>query len=142
MNRLFRIEDLLVISNEEKVIDLLKCNDDLINHGILLNQDQALMLVKRNNQVLMDYKRIEIDNIFLTKIVTSFGNSLYIDKKYFANTIADIIDLFYYLKNDNEDIDDETIINFLFESFDGVCKGSIDLLIKEVYKYKEELNGR
>ena len=142
MKRLFKIEDLLVVTNEEKVIDLLKCNDDLINHGILLNQDQALMLVKRNNQVLMDYKRIEIDNIFLTKIVTSFGNSLYIDKKYFANTIADIIDLFYYLKNDNEDIDDETIINFLFESFDGICKGSIDLLIKEVYKYKEELNGR
>lgn len=109
--------------------ELLTVNEDIKNYGLSLTKDEALSIIEKRNESLEDNGRIEFNNVLVKKLIIEFANSSYITKDNFAETIYDLIDIFYFYKNETYDkIPDDNLITIMRDSFDNECEGSLELL--------------
>ncbi|MDD6498198.1 MAG: DUF6323 family protein, partial [Solobacterium sp.] len=72
-------------------------------------------------------------NIFsaLDLLVSTFINSRYTNQNEFEELIFDLTELFYTLKNDSDDlIDDSEIIAFLFDAYENFANGEMEILYR------------
>jgi len=81
--------------------------------------------------------RVEFGGGIITKIISSFCDSPYIMQNNYVETIDDLIETFYYYKNETmEEISDDELIEFMKEYFDNRCQGDLELLR---YKYLDTI---
>ena len=53
----------------------------------------------------------------------------YISQDNYATTVSELIETFYYFKNETlDEVSDEDLIDLMEELFDGRCQGSMELL--------------
>lgn len=81
----------------------------------------------------------------IEKIIKEFCDSPYINKENYESTLYELIDIFYEYKNETMDlITDDELIDFMKNSFDGICKGDIEYLAGTImYQMREKLiNGK
>jgi hypothetical protein len=62
-------------------------------------------------------------------IIKVFSVSEYINQQNYAQTVHELLELFYYLKTESRDrIGDRELIEILFDKFENECHGSLDLM--------------
>lgn len=109
--------------------EILKCNDYTLNYGLTLTEPQALELAETRTYALKASGRIELGGGIIDKIIEQFCDSPYITMYNYTDTIHELVELFYYYKNESLDlVNDYDLIKFMKQAFDGACQGSLELL--------------
>lgn len=117
---------------KQAVNEVIKCNDYTVQYGLTLTAEQALELVEARSQALSENGRVEFGGGVLDKLILEFCDSPYISAHNYTQTLHELLDIFYYYKNETLDlVGDDDLIKYMKTSFDGVCKGSLDLLSEQ-----------
>ena len=73
--------------------------------------------------------RFEFGTDTVSKLIFAFSDSPYLTQSHYAETLHDLIELFYYFKSEtSEALDDDTLIALMKDYYDHVCEGSMELL--------------
>lgn len=113
----------------QAVQEIIQCNDFTTKYGLSLTEQQAMELVETRNQVLSANGRVEFSGGIIHKIIQEFCDSPYITKGNYVTTIQELIEIFYYYKNETEDlVSDDDLIYFMGNAFNHKCQGSLELL--------------
>ncbi len=120
---------------------ILACNEEIRKYGLVLTEQQALALVQTRTNALRENKRIELNGGIIDKLILAFCNSPYIDKDTYEDTLHELINLFYDLKNSTWDtVSDDDVIEFMKNAFDNRCHGSLELLSGEALRLSEHIH--
>ncbi len=116
---------------KEKILGL---NGKLSENGLILSEKQALSIAEARESSLLSNGRIEFSGETAEKIILEFGKSTCIDRDTFADTVCELIDIFYYLRNDYPEtrLSDDRLISVMRECFDNECAGDTGLLADAV----------
>ncbi len=99
-------------------------------YGLALTEAQAMALVETRSTSLKATGRIEFGGGIVGKIILEFCDSPYLVMGNYEEVLHDLIAAFYYYKNETLDLmTDDELIKYMKKAFDGVCQGSVDLLI-------------
>ena len=126
---------------KQAVQEVMKCNNLTKRFGLQLNETQALMLVETRTYALQENGRIEFGGGVIDQIINEFCDSPYLSMDNYEETLHELLEIFYQYKNETMDlINDEELIQFMKESFDGCCQGSLELLAgRELYNFARRL---
>jgi len=117
------------IAQKQAENEIVKCNEFTEDYGLVLTNSQAIELVETRSFALGANGRIEFGGGVIDKIIKEFCDSPYISMSNYADTLHELIKIFYYYKNETLDLlSDDDLIEFMKESFNGVCRGSIEIL--------------
>lgn len=120
---------------------LLGLNGKLAENGLILSEKQALSIAEARKASLLSNGRMEFSGETAEKITLEFSGSSCIDKDSFSDTVCELIDIFYYLRNDYPEtrLSDDRLISIMRECFDDECAGDTGLLADAV---PEKLSGK
>ncbi|MGE5403891.1 MAG: DUF6323 family protein [Candidatus Saccharibacteria bacterium] len=120
---------------------ILGTNDRSQKHQLKLSEADAVEIIEARDMALKNLGRFELNFNIIHEIITTFCSSPYINQLDYAATICDLVEIFYYMKNETGDqIGDNEIIGFMRHHFDNQCFGSIELLVgRELESLLEEL---
>lgn len=136
-NLLMSIPDSILI--QQAFMEIQQINEETLEYGLKLSEADTKAIIEVRNEALSSYGRVEFGGGIITKIISSFCDSPYIWQQNYVETINDLIEIFYYYKNESMDeISDDELIDFMKEYFDNKCQGDLDLL---KYKYLEAVSG-
>lgn len=114
---------------EEKVTEILKCNDVSSRYGITLNESDAKELIVVRQETMRDVGLIEFRSSIVEEVILAFCNSQFITKYDYLDILSQLVEIFYYYRSEvDELLSDEDIIKYLRLSFEGPCQGSLDYL--------------
>ncbi len=128
-------------SRENAISIIISTNQLSQKHCVVLTEKDALQIIDARNNALKDTGRIELDLRVINKIIRTFCQSPYINQANYADMICELVEAFYYMKNETrEQIDDDDLIYIMRDYFDNRCFGSIDLLTgRELEKLVDEI---
>lgn len=134
----------LDVINKRKEIEIKKirkCNEYTSNFGLTLSDNQINNIIERRIETLKNTERIEFRESVIDKIIKEFCDSAYIFQSNYAETIYELIEIFYEYKNETFDlVSDNELIDFMKKSFDGICQGDLDYLSGTVmYKMRQNV---
>lgn len=108
---------------------LLALNPRLERHGLTLTSGEAAQIAESHAHSLARADRMEFAPGALAKLAETFSDAPDVRREDFADTLCDLIDLFYQLKNEWEDrIPDDDLMGRMRTLFDDPCHGSVALL--------------
>lgn len=97
--------------------------------GMTISAEQAAMLVQHQRAALRDVGRVDFGGGVLKKLAAAFCGSPYIQANNWADTLAQLTELFYALKNETQDqLGDDALIAAMAARFNGDAGGSLDAL--------------
>lgn len=118
---------------KNEISKIANCNKILNKYGININEKEVMKIAKRRTESLKQYGRIELGDWIIPKIIKEFSDSPYVSQKNFSNTICELIDIFYYYKNETKDlIGDEKLIEFMKKYYDELAHGDLDYLSSKI----------
>ena len=88
---------------KQAVSEVLSCNDITEKYNLLLTNTQAAALVETRVTALKDNGRIEFGAGVIEKIILAFCDSPYISMHNYEETIHELLEIFYYYKNESND---------------------------------------
>lgn len=122
----------LEIVNKRKQIEIAnikKCNEYTSQYGLALSDNQISNLLERRKETLKEAGRIEFREGIIDKLIKEFCDSPYINQENYAETLYELVEIFYEYKNETMDlISDDELIGFMKKSFDGICQGDLEYL--------------
>ncbi len=111
------------------ISEVLKTNQESEKHGLILTATQAQEIVEARNLAIQSHGRLELGIEAAQKIIAAFCTSPYISREEYVLTINELIDIFYHVKNETEDlIGDDEMISTMKEFYNNSCQGSLELL--------------
>lgn len=117
------------ISQRLSIDELLKTNEESVKYGLLLSPQDASELIKSRNLVIHNYRRVELGIEVLKSIISEFCSSPFINAQDYVLTLSELVDIFYYMKNETDDrIGDNELIGLMKVFFNDSCRGSTELL--------------
>ncbi len=130
MSNIARFISPLVTTSRQRAINTLVSTNRLSQrHGLVLTEEDALQIIDARNEALKTMGRLEVGFEVINKIIRLFCPSPYINQTDYANTICELVEAFYYMKNETlEQIGDDDLIYIMRDLFDNRCFGSIELL--------------
>lgn len=132
MNALIKLGDFALQSLASQPVDdkILALNDISKEHGLVLTPEDAKELSEVRARSLKDNERLEIGLGAMEGIIRRFSQSAFINQENYAYVIAEVTDLFYYIKTETDDkISDTELLDELYLRFEQRCRGSVDLLM-------------
>lgn len=123
--------ELLIINNQTKIekTKILNCNKFLKDYGLSLSQKDVEQIIEKRIETLKQTKRIELGEWVIEKIIKEFCDSAYISQENFVRTLYELIDIFYYYKNETNDmISDDELIKFMRKYYDELANGDLEYL--------------
>lgn len=138
----------LEIVNKRKQIEIAnikKCNEYTSKYGLILLDNQISNLLERRKETLKETGRIELREGIIDKLIKEFCDSPYINQENYAETLYELVEIFYEYKNETLDlITDDELIKFMKKSFDEIAQGDLEYLSGTVmYRMRENLlNGK
>ena len=134
----------LEIINKRKQIEIVnikRCNEYTSKYGLVLSDNQISNILERRKEILKETGRVELREGIIDKLIKEFCDSPYINQENYAETLYELIEIFYEYKNETMDlITDDELINFMKKSFDGICQGDLEYLSGTVmYRMRENL---
>ncbi len=128
MDKKFLLSPILDLS-QSGVDEIIKCNETTSRYGLVLSPDEARELVETRNDTLKGYGRIELGGGIINKLIEAFCDSPYITQKDYTNILNELIETFYYYKNETLDqLSDDELIDIMKDNFNNRCHGSLELL--------------
>lgn len=117
------------LQSQLTLTELLKTNETTQKYGLVLTAQQAHEILLARNRALASHGRLELGNETVKKIIAAFCTSAYIYQDEYADIISELVEVFYYMKNETEDyISDDELIEIMHDSFETTCQGSVELL--------------
>lgn len=117
------------IVQKQAINEIIMCNDFTGKYGLVLTLEQAAELVETRFASLSANGRIELGGGVIDKIIKEFCDSPYVTRYNYAETLQELLKLFYFYKNETLDLlSDDDLIKFMKDSFNNTCCGSIELL--------------
>lgn len=114
---------------ETEIAALISCNEKTERFSLVLTNEEARELVICRNESLRNSQRVEFGSGLLEKLIDSFCDSQYINQEGYADTLMELLDIFYLFKNEAEDkLTDYELITFMKEQFESICCGDTDYL--------------
>lgn len=111
------------------ISEILKTNKESRKYGLALSPAEAYELIEARNRSIQNHGRVELGIEAVKKIITAFCNSPFISPEDYALTLNELIEIFYYMKNQTDDkIGDDELISIMQEFFNTSCHGSLELL--------------
>lgn len=97
-------------------------------YGLSLSPQDAALLERREADALRQTGRIAFGSV-LRPLTEAFCDSPYIHPRDWTDTLAELIELFYALKNETHDaLEDEALLIAMAARFNGEAGGSLDAL--------------
>jgi hypothetical protein len=127
--------------------EILHMNDESEKYGLILTAEDAHEIIDARVLALQNYGRVELDLGATRQLISSFCSSPSISQEDYAAILKDLLELFYYLKNETEDlIGDAELIKKMKDCLDGSCEGSLKMfkgvgienLIKDFKQKKQQ----
>lgn len=119
----FKMSEALIMGLTEE------CNEYTKRFGLVLTPDEMRQLTETNRQVLQNIGRIDFGRGAIDRIAKEFCDSPYISQYNYVETMQELIEIFYYYKNETlDEIPDDELIILMKQYFDGECMGDIELL--------------
>ena len=81
----------------------IELNEKTKEHGLILTPSDIKMLIVYRNKVLHDHGRIELGIEVLKELIEVFAASPYMDEDNYVETLIELQEIFYYLRNETED---------------------------------------
>lgn len=126
----------------QAVSEVTACNDYTQRFGLALSEAQAAQLVKARSHALCTNGRIEFGSGIIDRIIKQFCDSPYVSASSYADTLLELVELFYYFKNESMDLlSDDELITAMKTSFDGSCQGSVELLADRMDELAEHIRS-
>lgn len=121
-------------------------------YGLSLTETQIANIIQKRFEALEATGRVEFGRGIAKMLLEEFCDSPYIEQENYEETILELLDSFYYFKNESEDkIPDDELIAIMHRHFDTICQGSLeylsgttleDLCRNTRYGYETEDDGR
>jgi hypothetical protein len=119
----------IVPVNKLTIAKIIKCNKITSSFGLALSHAEAAELAATHAKSLIGYGRVEFGGGIINKIIMKFCDSSFLTQYNYAETLNDLIEIFYYFKNETlDEIGDDELISLMKEYFDYNCQGSVELL--------------
>ena len=119
--------DLMLRSGAEE--SLLRLNEVTEEYGLKLTRQQVAELLHTRDSSLKVTGRIEVGPGAVEKIVKAFCDCPYLWRQNYAETLNDLVEIFYYMKNETlDEVGDDDLIALMRDYFENSCGGSIELL--------------
>jgi hypothetical protein len=123
---------------EQYLTELLELNEKTRGYGLVLTPKDAQLIMAARSQVLYSYGRVELSIEVTKELIEVFSTSSFIQQEGYVDTLNDLHEIFYYLKNETEDkISDMKLLHRMKEVFEEDCEGSLDLLRSRLEEYAE-----
>lgn len=123
---LFQSDDYSLAKVKSEILDT---NSKSAEYGLTLSEQEAEMILKADVNALSDQERINFGESIAPRIIEKFMQSSYIAPSEYAQTIAELIDIFYEVKEESYDIlTDEEIIDVMYSFFEKESGGSLEVL--------------
>ncbi|MFZ7119853.1 MAG: DUF6323 family protein [Eubacteriaceae bacterium] len=128
MNNKFTLIPSFIIE-KSSINKLICCNELTSRYGLTLSQEDALELVKTHSHSLKNNGRVEFGNKIIEKLIFEFCDSPFISQFNYSSTLNELIEIFYYFKNETlDEISDDELLSLMKDYFDTTCGGSTELL--------------
>jgi hypothetical protein len=122
--------NLATIAEQTAVSAILETNLKAQKYGLALSEKDALEIIASRNYVLQSLGRVELGTEVINKIISTFCTSPYINQSDYTETINDLVEGFYYMKNETlDEVEDDDLIALMKNYFDNRCHGSVELLL-------------
>ncbi|WP_227857470.1 MULTISPECIES: DUF6323 family protein [unclassified Clostridioides] len=106
--------------------ELLETNIESRYYGLALSESDVKDIITSRNDTLKGYGRIELDIKVTKQLIENIYTSQYTNVDNYLESINDMQEIFYYLKNETDDnICDDEIIEILDELYEKFA-GNID----------------
>ncbi|OPY56330.1 MAG: hypothetical protein A4E55_02157 [Pelotomaculum sp. PtaU1.Bin035] len=112
-----------------EINEILETNKESMKFGLILTAAEAQELIEARNRATRSNGRVELGIEAVKKIIAAFCSSSYINPDDYALTLYELVEIFYYMKNETEDrVGDNELINLMKEFINHSCRGSVELL--------------
>lgn len=126
-NKLMSISDSLI--NKQTFIEIQQFNEETLEYGLKLSDEDIKIIIRTRSEALRNNGRVEFGGVIIKKIISAFCDSPYISQYNYLETLDELIEVFYYYKNETMDeISDDELIDLMKRYFDNECQGSLELL--------------
>lgn len=116
------------LQEQDTVKQLLNTNREARQYGLTLSPADVAVIVEARTQALRNYERVELGSEVIGRLATTFCSSPFLNQAEYAATVAELVEAFYYLKNETLDrISDNELISTMRVCFDR-CSGSLELM--------------
>ncbi|MDX5698507.1 DUF6323 family protein [Clostridioides difficile] len=106
--------------------ELLETNIESGDYGLTLSESDVKDIINSRDNTLKGYGRIELDIKVTKQLIENIYTSQYTNVDNYLETINDMQEIFYYLKNETDDkICDDEIIEILGEFYEKLS-GNMD----------------
>lgn len=123
------IELMMAQVQKQELDRVLDCNKKTQQYGLVLSEVEANNLMLSRKSSLVDSQRVEFGDGILPKIIYYFCDSQFINQDTYADTLAQLQELFYLYKNETQDeLTDDELLDFMRKQYDEVCYGDMDYL--------------
>ncbi|MFD1413596.1 DUF6323 family protein [Oceanobacillus jeddahense] len=138
MNLSDMLHSIQLSDHSHTVMELVHLNEKTTEQGLVLTPNDAKTLIVARNKILRDYARVELSIGVLKEFIEIFSSSPYINQDNYVNTLNDLQEIFYYLRNETEDrIGDTKLIQQMSDYYNGSCGGSLELLKSKMEEFAE-----
>ena len=121
---LFQNKQLTALRNKVFASQLISLNADTEKHGITLSKADCADIAEFRTDALAECERIEVGLGATERIIKEFCDSGYVNQANFRQTVEDLLECFYTIKNETDDlVSDDTVMEFLHFLFETVLGG-------------------
>ena len=108
---------------------VLETNKTTEKYGLSLTREEAGIILKEQERILKEQRRIDLNGGAPEKIILEFCDSDFINQENYAETVIRLEEIFYLYKNEMQDeLTDDELLHLMREQFDELCFGDLDYL--------------
>jgi len=130
----------------EKRRDMLeRYNDRSARYGLTLSEAGLARLLEERGDALRQTGRLEVGEGILPRLIDTFRSSPYLLSGNYEETLSQLQELFYQLKNECQDlVSDQELVDAMALIFNEAAQGSVDFLADLDWRtvYRVAVTGR
>lgn len=117
------------LMERQAVAEIVRLNEQTARFGLTLAPADAKALVETRGEALRTSGRVEFGGGIIDKLIDVFCDSPFLHQRNYTENLHALLELFYYFKNESlEKLSDDELLAAMKASFDGECRGSVELL--------------
>ena len=120
---------LSLLQEQSQLGRVLKLNQETEKYGLVLNEEEAKLILQERRDVLQKERRVEFGGGVTERIIYEFCDSDFLRQDHYVDTIIRLQEIFYLYKNEmNGEITDDELLHLMKEQFELMCYGDLDYL--------------
>lgn len=130
MKELTSIGSMDAVLRQTAINQILETNSESMKYGLMLTENDAMQILDSRNDALRGFGRIELGADVIQRLIFALCDSPYIVQEQYASVLCELIEAFYYMKNETlDEMGDDELVLWIKDSFNNRCNGSVELLL-------------